>query len=165
MRSWVPPRRRTVGDKVAETSAVTGDEPIERIDERGRTEDLQQPAEPECQPELDEERHASAPIARQRRPVAKDEPPALTARLLGDGVEQTGGLVVGQRQQRKAFVSVELGNDPRCTAAESSPARVQHHRARQHVDGRGSAAWRVHLDRLRGGYSVRVSALRRAATT
>jgi hypothetical protein len=144
---------------------VTGDEPIEGIDEQRRMEDLQQAAEPACQAELDEERHASAPIARQRRPVAKDEPPALTARLIGDGMEQTDGLVVGQRQQRKAFVSVELGNDPRCTAAESSPARVQHHRARQHVDGRGSAAWRVHLDRLRGGYSVRVSALRRAATT
>jgi len=135
---------------------VTGDEPIEGIDEPCRVEGLQQPAEPACQAELEEERHAATPIARQWRPVAKDEPPALPACVLGDGVEQASSLVVGERQQRNLSVSVELGNDPRCPAAEPSPARVQHHRARQAVDRRGSAALHVHVDRLRAVYAVRV---------
>ena len=74
-------------------------EPVQRVDERSRPERSQQPSERPGQPELGEDRDASSAVARNRRAVPEDEPPALAPLLLGHGGEQTVGLLVGEREQ------------------------------------------------------------------
>jgi hypothetical protein len=83
------------------------------------------------QADLPEERDASSCVTGNRRPVAKDEPPAFVPRVFGHGPEQTIGLLVGERQQRQLFASIEPGDDPRRPPTELSGAGVEQNRTRQ----------------------------------
>jgi hypothetical protein len=99
---------------------VTGYDLVERVDERRgvqRSEDASQRA---GQPDLGEERNASAGVAGDRRSVAQDEPPAFAPRFLGHSFEQVPGLVIGEGQQPQLLVSVEPRDDMRRPPAELS---------------------------------------------
>jgi hypothetical protein len=76
---------------------MAGDKLVQPIDERGHPERSQRAAQRARQPELGEDRHSSPIVARNRAAVAKHEPPAFAARLLGHGFEQGAGLLVGER--------------------------------------------------------------------
>lgn len=130
-RSGIAPQRRPFGDDPAEAGAMAGEELVQRVDEHGRPRCAQHAAERAGEPHLGEERGAAPVVARHRRPVAEDEPPALAAGLLGDGGEQAARLVVLERKQRQLLAAVERGDDPRRPAAEPSAAGVEQHRAWQ----------------------------------
>ena len=63
---------------------MTGNHLVDDIEERRRSQRSKQSSEPASQPDLRKERDCPAAVAWNRRPIAKDEPPALIAGLLGD---------------------------------------------------------------------------------
>jgi hypothetical protein len=130
---------------------VTGYDLVERVDKRRgvqRSEDALQRA---GQSDLGEHRNAAAGIARNRRSVAQDEPPALASRFLGYACEQVPGLVIGEGQQPQLLVSVERGDDTRRPPAELSGTRVEQNRPRKrrdrHVVGTRVSSHRPSLSR------------------
>jgi len=74
-------------------------EPVQRVHQRRRSDGSQHAAERAGQPDLDEERHAPSAVAGDQRAVAENEPPTLTALVLGHGREQRAGLLIGEREQ------------------------------------------------------------------
>ena len=86
-------------------------------------------AEPPSLLERGKERHAAAMIARDGCPVAKYQPPTVSAFGLGHRSEQPHCLLVCEREQREFFASVYRGDDPRRPTAEPSTARIQENRA------------------------------------
>jgi hypothetical protein len=113
---------------------VTGQDLVERIDERRGIECSEHASHRPGKPDFGEERDATSGVAGNRRSVAEDEPPAVVPRLLGHGSEQAAGLSIGERQQSKLFTSVEPGDDTRRPAAELSGAGIEHNRAREPHD-------------------------------
>jgi hypothetical protein len=124
-------RRSPVGNHPPEPAAVAGDELVEPVHERGGVEHLERAAERPGHPELGEDRDASAGVARKRRAVAEHEPPALVPRLLRHCSQKAARLVVGERQERQLFASVDRGDDTRRPATELSSARVEEYGSRQ----------------------------------
>jgi hypothetical protein len=84
-----------------------------------------------CQPDLDEEGHAAATVARNRRSVSTDEPPALVARRPGHRREQASGLLGVDWEQGKLLAAVERGDDTRRPTAEPSAPGIEQNRARK----------------------------------
>jgi hypothetical protein len=110
---------------------VPGYDLVEGVDDRGGVERSKHPPEGPGQPDFREQQDAASRVARNRSPVAEDEPPAFVARVLGYACEQAAGLFVGERQQSKLFAPVEPGDDTRRPAAELSGAGVEENRARE----------------------------------
>lgn len=129
---------------------------VERVHERRRPDRAQYTAERAGQPDLREERHAPTRVAGKQGPVAEDEPPALTARLLGYGREQTARFLVSEREQRQRFVPVDRGDDPRRPPAELSATRIEQDWARE-ARRRDTRIWairhRASLRRRPGAHS------------
>ena len=94
----------------------------------------QQAAERSGEPDFSEERDRAAGVARNRRPVSENEPPALAAGILRYGRDQAAGLLVSEREQGKLFAAVELGDDTRRPAAELSGAGVKKDGPREGLD-------------------------------
>jgi hypothetical protein len=117
--------RGAVGDEAAEASTMAGREPVQRVDEPGGAKGAQHASEGAGEPDLGEERNASARIAGDRRAVAKDKPPTFVACFLRDRCEQTGCLLIGEREQGQLFASIERGDDPRRPAAKPSGAGIE----------------------------------------
>jgi hypothetical protein len=112
---------------------VARHESVDRVDGGTQAEDAERDADPTRRPQLCEERDASAVVARDRRAVGQDEPPAVAAAVRRDRSEQALGLGVLERQEGERSMPVDAGDEPRRPAAEPSAARVQQHRAREHV--------------------------------
>lgn len=127
------------------------DEPVAGVDRRRQPQRTKRDAQRTGQPQLDEQRHSSAPVARQRLPGGEDEPPAFVALLFRDRGEYGRRLRVAERKQRKALSPVERGDDPRRPATEASTAGEEHHRTRQHRHGRSSGVARHAVDYARPG--------------
>jgi hypothetical protein len=104
---------------------MAGREPVQRVDETGGAKRAQHASEGAGEPDLGEERHASSCISRHRCAVAKDEPPTFVSCFLGDRREQTGCLLIGEREQGQLFASIERGDDPRRPAAKPSCAGIE----------------------------------------
>lgn len=114
---------------------------VERVHERRRLDRAQYKAERAGQPDLGEECDAPTGVAGKQGPVAEDEPPALTARLLGYGREQTARFLVSEREQRQRFVPVDRGDDPRRPPAELSATRIEQNWAREARPWRDTRIW------------------------
>ena len=84
--------------------------------------------------ELGEEPDAPTPVASDRRAIAKDEPPAVAARVLRDGREQPTCLLIRQRKQREVLPSIHRGDDPRRPATEPSTAGIEEDGPRVQLD-------------------------------
>ena len=69
--------------------------------------------------------HAAALVARNERPVAKDEPPAVTAFVFRHGGEESPGFGIGEREQTQLTVPVDPGDDTRRPPTELSGAGVE----------------------------------------
>jgi hypothetical protein len=110
---------------------VAGHELVERVEEGRGAEGPQRAPERAHRTHFEEQSDAASGIARDGRAVPEDEPPALVARVIGHRREQTSGFLVGQRQQRQLFTSVELGDDPRRPPTELSGAGVEQNWAPQ----------------------------------
>jgi hypothetical protein len=108
---------------------VAGDELVESVEEPRGAEGPQNASERSRRPHFEEERDAASGIARNGRPVSEDQPPTLVARVFGHGSKQTIGLLVGERQQRQLFASIEPGDDTRRPPTELSAAGVEKDRA------------------------------------
>lgn len=106
-------------------------EPVEPVEEPRQPERAEDTPERSGKPDLGQEHQAPAVIARDRGTIAEHEPPALAALVLGYPSEQSGGFLVGERQQRQLVPSVERGDDPRRPSAELSAAGIKEDRARQ----------------------------------
>jgi hypothetical protein len=110
---------------------VAGHELVERVEEARGAEGPQHVSERSRRPHFEEERDGASGVARDWRSVPQDEPPAFVPRVFGHGPEQTIGLLVGERQQRQLFASIEPGDDPRRPPTELSGAGVEQNRTRQ----------------------------------
>jgi hypothetical protein len=110
---------------------MAGHELVESVDERPGAKRSQRTAERPRQPKFREHGHTAATVACDRRAVARNEPEALAAPLLGDGSEQALRLLVSERKQRKLFLPVEPDDDPRRPATELSAAVEEHDGAPQ----------------------------------
>jgi hypothetical protein len=102
---------------------------VERVKQLGRAERSQCAAQPPSQAEFGQECDATSSVACERRAVAEDEPPTLSARLLGHGSEEAAGVVVVEREQSQLLVAVKVDDEPRRPAAELSATGVQKDRA------------------------------------
>ena len=122
-------RSRAVGDDAAESPAVPGDEPVERIDQPSCPGRPERPTQGPRELHLCKQSSAAALIARDRRAVPQDEPPAVVPRLLGNGLEQWRRLGVGERKQGELLAAVEPRDDTRREPAEPSGAGVEKDRA------------------------------------
>jgi hypothetical protein len=113
---------------------VARNELVEPVDEHRRADRSQHTSEWPRQPHLGKERHAAALVARNERPVAKDEPPAVTAFVFRHGGEESPGFVIGEREQTELTVPVDPGDDTRRPPAELSGAGVEEYRTREPSD-------------------------------
>jgi hypothetical protein len=111
-----------------------GDHLVERVDDRRGVECSEHASDRPREPDLGEQRYAASGVTGNRRPVAKDQPPALVPRLFGHVCEQAARLFICERKERQLFVSVESGDDTRRPSAELSGAGVEQNRARQGRD-------------------------------
>jgi hypothetical protein len=80
-------RRGALGHEPTEAAAVTRHERVEPVEQRGGMERSEQSRQRPGQPNFGEERDAASRVARNRRSVAEDEPPALAALVLGNACE------------------------------------------------------------------------------
>ena len=113
---------------------MAGYQLVERVDERRGAQRSEHAAQGPGQPDLGEQRHAAAGVAGNRRPVAQDEPPAFSSRVLRYACEEAAGLIIGERQERQFLASVERGDDTRRLPAELSGAGIEQDRSREMRD-------------------------------
>jgi hypothetical protein len=85
---------------------VAGDELVEAVDEHRRSDRPQGASDRLREPHLGEERHAASRVAGNRRPVGKDEPPAVTALVFRHSGKEGFGFVIGEWEQSELFASV-----------------------------------------------------------
>jgi len=90
--SWVTARRWALGDESAEAAAVAGYHLVDGVEQRRCVEHPENAPEGPREPDLGEERDAAPRIAWNRRPIAKDEPPAFIPRFFRHSREQTRSL-------------------------------------------------------------------------
>jgi hypothetical protein len=133
--SRVSPWRRAFWHQTAEPAAVARNELVDPVDEHRRADRSQHTSEWPRQPHLGKERHAAALVARNERPVAEDEPPAVTALVFRHGDEESPGFVIGEREQTQLTVPVDPGDDTRRPPTELSGAGVEEYRTREPSDG------------------------------
>ena len=117
---------------------MAGGELVECIDERRCSGPREYPTEGSRQPELREQHYAPAAVPGNRPSVTKDEPPALSALLLGHGGQQPAGFRVPERKEGELLAPVERGGDPRRPAAEPSPAVIEENGAPKAIARRGA---------------------------
>ena len=104
---------------------------VERVHDRGEPQGLQEAADRACEPELDQERNASAFVTRYQRGIAEHQPPTLTTPLLRDSGKETLGFLVREGQQGQFLMAIKRGDDPRRPPTETSGAGVEQHRTRE----------------------------------
>jgi hypothetical protein len=123
---------------------MASQELVERVKQCGCAERSQHAAQQPCQAEFGEERDAPSAVAGNRRAVAEDEPPTLSACLVGHRSEQPVGLLIREREQGQLLVAVEFDDDPRRPAAEPSATGVQKDRSRKAGDRRATIVQVLH---------------------
>jgi hypothetical protein len=110
---------------------MAGNELVERVDERRRSDRPQDVSERMRQPHLGEERDAPSRVAGNRRPVAKDEPPAVATFVFRHGGQEFPGFFVSESEQAQPFVPIDLRDDTRRPPAELSGSGIEQYRTRE----------------------------------
>lgn len=127
----VAPRRSSLGDDLAEATALARKNVVRPVDERRQAQDAEHDRERRREREHCEHRDSAALVAGDRRPVTKHEPPAFAALVFGNRAEELLRFGVAERKQCQPLRAVERGDDTRRPAAELSGSRVEQDRADQ----------------------------------
>jgi hypothetical protein len=128
---------------------MAGDELVEGIDERVRTNGSKKPSQRPGESQLYQQRDAASCVSWQGCPVPGNQPPALVSAWLGNPGKQPNRLVVGEREQGELAPTIESRDGTRRETTEASGARVEQHRAREaaHLPGPSTAATRCRSSR------------------
>jgi hypothetical protein len=127
----IPPQGGAVRHESAEALQVTGHQLVERVEDRGEPKEAKGAADRGSNPDLTQKLNAAALVTRHERAVAKHQPPALNASVLGNTGEKLLRLLISEWEEREPLAPVESGDDPRRPAAEPSASSVEQHRARE----------------------------------
>jgi hypothetical protein len=112
---------QAVGNEFAEPPSMAGHESIERVNEQGQSQRAKQTAERSDQRELTQEGDAPSVIAKHRRAIAQNQPPALVALALGDAREHALRLRVAEREESELLAAVDPGVGPRRPTTNLQP--------------------------------------------
>ena len=96
----------TIRDEPAKTFAVSSQDLVKHVDDRGKTEQAKCAADRSSEPDFGKEKDTSTPVALDWRTIAEYEPPTLSAFFFRHGGQQVVCLLIAEWKECKILVAV-----------------------------------------------------------